>query len=162
MTAQELPAPLEPAALEDVEAISVLSQRAYEAYIPVINARPLPMDADYADFVKNHEAWVLRQEGTITACAVLEIQSDHLMIYNLAIDPDCQGNGWGRHLLRFGIDRALALGFKEVRLYTNALMTANREWYRRAGFTETHQVQVGDKLVVYMSMALDGGINPLA
>ncbi|MET1416374.1 GNAT family N-acetyltransferase [Roseibium sp. HPY-6] len=135
---------------QDEAAIRDLARRAYERFIPVMNAVPLPMTADYGALIRSAEVWVLRAGPDIAASLVLVPQDDHLMIESIAVDPDCQGGGFGRRMLEWAHHRAQQLGFSELRLYTNVLMQENRAWYQRAGYVETHEEQRGDKRIVHM------------
>ena len=136
------------------EALRELARRAYEHYIPVIGAVPVPMTADYAAHVRNDEVWVLRSGNALAASLVLIRQPDHLLIESIAVDPAVQGKGHGRQLLDFARQRTADLQLAEIRLYTNILMHENRAWYQRAGFTETHEEQRGDKRIIHMRLSL--------
>ncbi|TYC72288.1 GNAT family N-acetyltransferase [Stappia sp. BW2] len=138
----------------DAEALRELARRAYEHYIPVIGAVPVPMTADYAAHVRNDEVWVLRSGNALAASLVLIRQPDHLLIESIAVDPAEQGKGHGRQLLDFARQRTADLQLAEIRLYTNILMHENRAWYQRAGFAETHEEQRGDKRIVHMRLSL--------
>lgn len=139
---------------EDAQALSELARRAYEHYVPIMNAIPVPMSADYGAMIRDHETWVLRSGDRISACLVLIHAGDHLMIENIAVDPRTQGSGYGKLLLALAERRARETGYRELRLYTNYLMSRNREWYARSGFAETREEQRGDKRVVHMSKQL--------
>jgi len=154
MGGNEAPGGLTRARPGDVPGLSDLAHRAYARFIPVMNAVPAPMSADYGDLVRDHEVWVLRSGDVLSASLVLIAAKDHLLIESITVDPDCQGNGQGRLLLDWSRRRAADLGYDEIRLYTNILMTENRAWYRRAGFAETHEEQRGDKRVVHMRQRL--------
>jgi len=80
--------------------------------------------------------WVLEVEGEPTGVAVLEERTDHLLVYSIAVKPDAQRKGYGAALLEFADQRAIGLGLREVRLYTNERMEANLRLYRRHGFVE--------------------------
>lgn len=139
---------------EDASALSELARRAYERFIPIMNAVPLPMTADYAALIGNADVWVVRSAAGIGASLVLVPQGDHLLIESIAVDPDRQGEGLGRQMLHWGYARARDLGFNELRLYTNVLMHDNRAWYKRAGWTELHEEQRGDKRIVHFAYRL--------
>src|SRR5271155_4368275 len=83
---------------------------------------------------------ILEIEGEPTGIAVLEGNTDYLLIYSIAVKPDAQRKGYGRALLDFADQRAIEFGFHEVRLYTNEQMERNLTLYRRHGF-----VQVGKR-----------------
>jgi len=143
---------------QDADGLSALARRAYQHYVPILNAVPVPMSADYAAHVRNHEVWVLpsgpRRDGLPGASLVLIANPDHLMIESIAVDPAEQGKGHGRMLLDWARQRARDLKLPEIRLYTNVLMTQNRAWYKRAGFAETHEELRGDKRIVHMRLVL--------
>jgi GNAT superfamily N-acetyltransferase len=148
------PAPVDPvrATPEDARALQSLANKSYEIFIPVMDAIPAPMLANYAELVQAHEVWTLRNGSALTASLVLIQQEDHLLIESIAVDPDHQGKGYGQLLLNWARYRAEEMGLSELRLYTNVLMTRNRAWYKRAGFSETHVEQRGDKHIVHMRL----------
>ena len=80
--------------------------------------------------------WVLEVEDEPTGIAVLEERADHLLVYSIAVKPDAQRKGYGIALLNFADQRAIALGLREIRLYTNERMEGNLRLYRRRGFVE--------------------------
>ncbi|WFE90067.1 GNAT family N-acetyltransferase [Roseibium porphyridii] len=131
-----------------------MAHRAFEHYVPVMNAIPVPMSADYSAMIREHEVWVLRDGHTIVASLVLIWRSDHLLLESVAVDPGSQGSGYGRKMLDWALKRAREAPVPEIRLYTNILMVENRDWYLRAGFVETHEEQRGDKHIVHMSYRL--------
>ncbi|WP_209012012.1 GNAT family N-acetyltransferase [Roseibium aggregatum] len=156
------PAP-RPAVPEDAPHLLSLAERAYSPWIEVIGAVPLPMTADYAAFIADHEAWVTGPEDAPTGSLVLVREPDHLLLWSIAVDPSAKGTGLGNFLLDFTLKRAEELGLPEVRLFTNVLMDTNRAWYARHGFRETGRKQIDDKHVVYMARPVGSGTehNPL-
>lgn len=139
----------------DADGIAHLAARAYEHYVPVIGSIPLPMAADYAAMIEEDEVWIAGPQDNPFACLVLKLAPDHMLIWSIAIDPERQGNGFGRGLLQFAIQRADELELTEVRLFTNVKMKENRAWYARYGFRETLIEMKGDKEVVHMSLMLN-------
>lgn len=150
----EAPAALSRATPADAQGLANLARRSYEVYLPIIHAIPAPISADYGALARNHEVWILRSGAAIAASLVLIRREDHLLIESIAVDPDHQGKGYGRQLLEWAGERAEASGLSELRLYTNVLMTNNRDWYRRAGYLEMHEEQRGDKRIVHMRRQL--------
>ena len=90
----------------DAVAMTELARRAYAHYIPVINAVPVPMTADYAAHIRQDDVWVLRSSTTLAASLVLIRHPDHLLIESIAVDPEEQGKGRGRQLLDWARRRA--------------------------------------------------------
>ncbi|HEX7058446.1 MAG TPA: GNAT family N-acetyltransferase [Solirubrobacterales bacterium] len=82
----------------DVASIDDLVQRAYDPYIERIGRRPAPMDDDYAEKVGQGGVFVA-EEADIVGLLVLSHQREHVLIENVAVDPDRQSEGIGRALL---------------------------------------------------------------
>lgn len=85
---------------------------------------------------------------------VLVPESDHLLLDNIAVRPDCQGQGFGRVLIEFAEREAKRLGYTKLRLYTHEKMTENIDLYRRIGFMETGRGQRGSYDRVFMAKDL--------
>src|SRR5712671_5720593 len=77
------------------------------------------------------------RDSTIAAIIVLLPKLDHLLLDNIAVRPDRQGQGLGRLLIAFAEDEARRLGYAELRLYTHEKMVENIALYTRLGFVET-------------------------
>ncbi len=141
---------------EDVPAIAALVAAAYGPYEPLIGRTPLPMLADYAEAVRNHQLWVL--DGPIGLTGVLELdpRPDHLWIENVAVPPRHQGEGLGRLLLRHAETEARRLGLDELGLLTNERYVENIAMYTRYGYRETHRVPHRGTDLVYFRKRLAG------
>jgi ribosomal protein S18 acetylase RimI-like enzyme len=68
---------------------------------------------------------------------VLLPKPDHLLLDNIAVRPERQGQGLGRRLIEFAEAEARRLGYRELRLYTHEKMVENIALYRRLGFEQT-------------------------
>ena len=75
----------------------------------------------------------------------------YLLVYSIAVTPKYQGRGYGRELLVFADQQAIAAGLTEVRLYTNRRMVQNVRLYRNSGYVEIgarpHPSRPGEVLV---------------
>jgi ribosomal protein S18 acetylase RimI-like enzyme len=138
----------------DLAAIRDVVHAAYRHYIPRIGKPPGPMLDDYARRVADHEAWVLEDGGRIVGVLVLEETPKGFLLDNIAVLPECQGKGQGRALLQFAEAEARRRGFREIHLYTHALMTENIALYERIGFVETRRVAEKGYDRVYMTKRL--------
>ncbi len=149
------------ACAEDVETVRALVQRAYAGWVAVVGRRPAPMDDDYAHHIAAGEVFVLVDGAVIAALAVLIDAPDHLLLDNVAVDPDRHGSGLGRRMMDFAEQEARRRGRTELRLFTNAKMVRNVDLYERLGFVETHRATVGEHHRVFMTKALrpaDGSV----
>ncbi len=127
---------IRPARPADAAAIERLIDRAYEGYVPLIGRKPAPMLADYPALIREGSVTLLDDVGDLLGLIVLKQQPDHLLIDNVAVDPDHQGRGFGRLLMDFAQGEARRLGLAELRLVTNQVMVRNIALYRHLGFTE--------------------------
>lgn len=142
------------ATLNDVAAISELTELAYSKYVPRIGRKPQPMTTDYQHFVENHPVWVLEIEQQIAGVLVLQQEATALLIYSVAIHPTQQKRGYGRFLLDWAEQEAKKAGYQTIRLYTNAKMAENIALYTRLGYQETGREPIGTGVRVNMSKVL--------
>jgi ribosomal protein S18 acetylase RimI-like enzyme len=127
---------IRPGVRDDIEVVGGLVVRAYEGYVAEIGGRPAPMDADYAETVRDGTLFVAEELGTVVGAIVLVPAGGHLSVDNVAVDPGRQGAGIGRALLDFAERRARELGLAELRLFTHVLMTRNQRIYGLLGYSE--------------------------
>lgn len=142
----------------DVAAVRSLTRDAYAKWIAVIGREPLPMKADYEKAVREHDIDLLYADGDLVALIEVIPTADHLFIENIAVSPEQQGKGFGRHLVCLAEARAKCAGLGELRLLTNEAFATNVRLYQSIGFridrTEPH---FGGGTTVYMSKHLAGG-----
>jgi ribosomal protein S18 acetylase RimI-like enzyme len=141
------------ASANDVDVVAALVERAYSKYIPRIGRRPAPMDSDYPSLVAAGSVFVLG-DPEVAGIIVLRLTPEYLLVENVAVDPERQGQGLGRRLLAFAEAEARQSGVPEVRLYTNAAMTENIDLYRRLGWEEYDRRQGDRFLRVYFRKRL--------
>ena len=127
---------LRPATADDAPALHDIVQRAYGGYVEQLGVRPRPLIDDYAERVREADVFVAEDDSGIAGLIVLERFPDHVLIDNVAVDPDRQGAGVGRVLLDHAEVFARQVGVGEVRLYTNIGMTRNQSIYRHLGYQE--------------------------
>lgn len=123
----------------DEAAVHAVVQAAYLPYVDSIGVRPGPLDDDYADLVHQRQVWLLEDAQRVCAVLVLCPEPEAMLLSNVAVDPACQGRGFGRQLVDFAEVRAREAGFSLIRLYTNAAMSGNMALYQRLGYRETHR-----------------------
>ncbi len=146
-----------PANAGDVPALRDIVQRAYSVYIERIGRRPGPMDDDYVALVREAHIFVAEDVSGdgVAGLIVLEATPDHVLIANVAVDPERQHGGIGRALLAYAEEFAVDRGLDEVRLFTHMTMTENQGLYRRLGYREDGR-EVGSEFArVYFSKRVD-------
>ncbi len=144
-------APIRPARADEAAAVQALVQRAYAEWVAVVGRRPAPMDDDYAHHIAAREVFVVEAGGTIAALAVLIDAPDHLLLDNVAVDPDRHRSGLGRRMIVFAEEEARRRGHAELRLFTHERMQRNIQLYERFGFVETHRATVAGYHRVFMT-----------
>ena len=118
--------------------VEAIVAAAYAIYVERIGKKPGPMLDDYRRLIAAGAVSVLEEPAaTIAALIVLLPKSDHLLLDNIAVRPDRQGQGIGRRLIDFAESEARRLGYVELRLYTHVTMIENIGLYQHLGFHET-------------------------
>jgi ribosomal protein S18 acetylase RimI-like enzyme len=138
---------------EDQAAVEAIVHAAYAVYVERIGKPPGPMLDDYRRLIADGAVSVFEMpDGAIAAIIVLLAKADHLLLDNVAVFPDRQGQGLGRRLIAFAESEARRLCCRELRLYTHARMTENIALYARFGFEETGRRRESGYDRVYMSL----------
>jgi GNAT superfamily N-acetyltransferase len=83
----------------------------------------------------------LTDEGLIAGCVYLQKQGDRLYLGLLSVDPDVQGTGIGKDLLRASDDYARMRHCSIVFMTVISLRTELVEWYERRGYLRTGETQ---------------------
>jgi GNAT superfamily N-acetyltransferase len=135
----------------DAAAIAALTRAAYQKWVPVIGRLPKPMAADYDVAVREHLIELLEEGGELIALVECIREPDHLLIENLAVAPAHQGKGHGHRLIARVEDLARALGYGEVRLYTNKLFAENVAFYKKLGYRIDGESAFKGGFIVHMS-----------
>lgn len=142
--------PLRRASLADIPAILSLKNAAYTPNESIIGVPSLPRIADYVQVVAEHEVWLAEDGKGLTAALVLDIEPDDFTIWSVAVSPEAAGRKLGSALMAFADERARALGYESVHLYTHAKLTQRIGWYERLGFIITHHEDMADRRLTHM------------
>ncbi|KAF5566216.1 acetyltransferase [Fusarium phyllophilum] len=123
----------------DIPSIQLMVNAAYEKYIPRIGKPPAPMTAGYTTLLTTHDVFILRATQFPVGALVLhhDPDSDAIKVENLVVDPNAQGRGYGKVLMRYAEDFARSRGCSALELYTNVKMFENLGLYLKMGFVET-------------------------
>ena len=146
---------LRQATANDVAAIRTLTRAAYAKWVPLIGREPRPMTVDYGKAVRDHRFDLLEIDEKLVALIETVIQTDHLLIENIAVEPSYQGRGFGQFLITHTEHRATSSGLIEVRLYTNQRFTENVRLYIKLGYRIDREEIIGDSIAVHMSKQLN-------
>jgi len=147
---------IRPATPADVAAIEHVVRTAYAKYVDRIGKPPAPMLDDYAARVAEGSVLVLEDAHRLVGILVLLPQAGHLLVDNIAVAPERQGEGIGRRLLAVAESEALQCGFDELRLYTNAAMRENLDMYAKLGWEEYGRAEQAGYQRVFFRKRLDG------
>lgn len=123
----------------DAARIGGIARAAYIKYVPRIGREPAPMTADYPAEIAARRVVVIEAAGKVGGYMVAWPEPDAYFIDNIAVDPECQGEGLGRRLIEHAAAEAGRLRLPALRLYTNVMMVENLSMYARLGFVETHR-----------------------
>jgi ribosomal protein S18 acetylase RimI-like enzyme len=146
---------IRPARPADRTAVAAIVNAAYAVYVSRIGKPPGPMLDDYGALIAAGAVSVIDEpDGRIAGLIVLLSKPDHLLLDNIAVRPDRQGQGLGRRLIEFAEAEARRLGCAELRLYTHEKMTENISLYQRLGFVETGRGQEAGYDRVFMCKSL--------
>lgn len=147
---------IRPAIADDLPEIRRIVRAAYLPYLLRMGRAPAPLLDDYAARMTIASLHVLDgTEGRLIGIIVLLPRADHLLLDNIAVDPACQAQGFGKQLMAFAEAEARRLCLPEVRLYTNALMTENLALYPRLGYRQTDRRMEQGYDRVYFAKAVD-------
>jgi ribosomal protein S18 acetylase RimI-like enzyme len=138
------------AGLADIPAILALKNAAYTPNESIIGVPSLPRIAYYAQVVAEHEVWHAEDAGKLESAQVLDIEPEDFTIWSVAVAPEAAGRKLGAALMGFADERAQALGYASVHLYTHAKLTQRIGWYERLGFAITHHEDMADRRLTHM------------
>ncbi|MET0700831.1 MAG: GNAT family N-acetyltransferase [Mycobacterium sp.] len=138
----------------DAPAITDLTLLAYAKWVPLIGREPLPMTVDYSVAVIAHRIDLLHDATTLAGLIETVDEGDCLLIENVAVHPDFQGRGYGRHLLTHAETLAAQAGIGRMRLYTNSKFLTNITLYRSLGYTVDREEPFHGGAITHMSKPL--------
>jgi ribosomal protein S18 acetylase RimI-like enzyme len=124
--------------LKDADDLKACMEAAYAGYQQRLGGVRLPpMDADYCSEITNYPTWVVESERDIVGGLIMSFENNRALIANIAVNPECQGQGIGRALIEFAESEARDKVYSEIHLTTHAGLTENVSLYRHLGWAET-------------------------
>lgn len=146
---------IRPAEAADAPAVTRLMKAAYAVYVPRLGAPPPPMLGDYADEIAACQAWIIDGDEEAKGALFLKPNDDHMLLVNVAVSPQAQGQGLGKALLAKAESESRRQGFSEMRLFTHADMAENIALYTRLGWVEYDRSDEGGVPRVFMRKNLE-------
>lgn len=134
----------------DIPAIVALTEAAYLPNEAIIGVPSLPRIADYSEVLAAHEVWLVDGGNGLDAVLVLETEPSDFILWSIAVSPGAAGRKLGAALMAFADERARALGYESVHLYTHAKLTRRIGWYERLGYVVTHHEELPDRRLTHM------------
>jgi ribosomal-protein-alanine N-acetyltransferase len=116
-------------------------------------------ESEFLDSYTKHICLVLGDETSVVGYAIYQVVVGEAEILNIAIDPTCQGRGYGRQLLEYMIglvSKQAERFFLEVRVSNNNAI----QLYENIGFVEVclrrnyYQTAAGTEDAMLMAMEL--------
>ncbi len=138
----------------DAAAARALTREAYSKWVPIIGREPKPMTADFDAAIRDHRLDLLCAGERIVALIETIAEPEALLIENVAVSPAFEGRGLGRRLMAHAERLAAAMGYGEIRLYTNARFVDNIAFYQRLGYAITREEPFLGGRVTHMSKTL--------
>jgi ribosomal protein S18 acetylase RimI-like enzyme len=132
MTTANQPAEFRRAIEADLPSIQRVIAAAYHKYLTRMDRPPAPLLRDYRRAVESGAVWVTG--NPVIGLISLTQSDDVILIENIAVHPDQQGNGLGRQLMEFAEEQARINRIGRLALYTNEVMTENQAIYARLGY----------------------------
>ncbi|MCP8465278.1 GNAT family N-acetyltransferase [Pseudomonas sp. ZM23] len=127
---------------------------AYAQWIPLIGRKPGPMLEDYHTVIATNQVLIAELGGQPVGLLVTRQTDEGFLLDNIAVLPECAGQGIGRLLLVRAEEEASRQGYQSLYLYTNERMIENIELYARIGYREYARRQENGFRRVYMRKQL--------
>lgn len=121
---------------KDLSAVRGVIDAAYAKYLTRMDSLPAPMLCDIQRRVEAGQVWVVGDPVIAVICLMIS-KGECLLIENVAVHPNAQGDGIGRRLMNFAEAISAELGLSKIQLYTNEIMCENVDIYSHLGYVET-------------------------
>lgn len=120
---------------KDAFGVQYCCNKAFEAYISLIDKKPAPMVYDFFKVITDNIVFVALYGAEIVGTAVVKDgKDDYMWLDVLAVNPDFSGKGIGRALISHCENYISKYGKNECRLYTNVKFQRTCNIYLRLGY----------------------------
>lgn len=124
----------------DIPAMAALARAAYAPYAALLGFEPPAMAPDFGSGVAAERVWLaVGAQGRPSGYVIAYPEGGAWHVENLAVAPECQGEGLGRALLAEAEAAGRAAGYARATLYTNRVMAGPLALYPRLGYLRTHE-----------------------
>ena len=120
----------------DAAAITACVHHAFDHDVERIGRKPGPMLMEYDKEIREHQVFVVEDNGQIFGVLVLCIKDEGFLLDVIAVEPRAQGKGIGKLLLETAESEAQRQGFTSIYLYAHEKMTENQLLYKKIGYVE--------------------------
>lgn len=145
------------ATIADLDSIRACVEAAYCPYVAEIGREPEPLWADYEASVRSERVTVAVSGDELIGILVVEPTAEGLLLENVAVVPQRQGQGVGKALLLLAEAEARRHGLSTVYLYTNEKMVASLSLYQRIGYIEYVRRRECGLARVYLRKQIEAG-----
>jgi ribosomal protein S18 acetylase RimI-like enzyme len=81
-----------------------------------------------------------QDDGKILSCVNLKKHGDRLYLGMFSVDPELQGGGIGKKMLKAAEEHALEVGCLAIYMYVISVRQELIDWYKRKGYAETGEL----------------------
>jgi ribosomal protein S18 acetylase RimI-like enzyme len=110
----------------------------------VIGQKPVAMIKGFKPLIEEGKVYIALIDNEIMGVLAMWLAYESLYIDTLAVNPKAQKQGIGQRLMQFAETEAAKLNQSKLSLCTNTKMQANRDYYARYGYHETHYDKLED------------------
>ncbi|TWI93367.1 N-acetylglutamate synthase-like GNAT family acetyltransferase [Roseibium hamelinense] len=123
------------ATTQDTNALKLCIDRAYAPFKAALPDLP-EVSSGLEEDIQAHSVFVAETGGRIAGGAVLVLDGETAVLFNVAVDPDHGEKGIGRRLIEACCAQAAQRGYSDISLATHAAMPDNVALYRHLGWLE--------------------------
>ena len=127
--------------MADADDVTLCVDAAYSHYVKRMGKPPGPMLEDYRQIIRDNQVFVAVTDKVAGLIVTMQTATG-ILLDNVAVLPEYQGQGIGKHLIEHAELEAAKSGADAIRLYTHILMTENIAMYKSLGYVETERKQV--------------------
>ena len=138
------------ATLEDIPQLEILVNRAYRGdpsrkgwttEAELLDGLRITQDG-LKELVTSNGSVILKYtnaDGQLEGCVNLQAQGDQLYLGLFSVEPESQGKGIGKQIMRAAEDYAKTNRFHSIVMSVISVRSELIDWYKKYGYTETGQ-----------------------